>query len=526
MSQIQTVLSHVNDRNNHEGFKAYVHGLRDQVRNFLRTGTLSGTFYVGAVELSKEMIDTLRRFGEQDPIALSEEAISAREEGYMRTLPIIATVVLSGLPNKQLFRETARRVLKIPRDVAQFIEICKSGAVPGVAGFGGCRTDAAREWMESMSEYHAVKGFGSKTMGLRDVVRLTHPKPRDQKSRELLGWLSGHIQGKRVCENTMVVALELLKRTSDPTEQIALIRKARLPYEVVTTAVANPSREIWVELLRNAPTLNLLMNLVTFARHGVFTDQENVSIACEKLSRPDALRSSRILPFQCYRAWKMYSRQSGADPRIIAALSDALQNSVANMPLFGGRVCLAPDVSYSMSWSLKPSEHAMNQAPKEGEMSVVEVAGIFAAGLLRQCPNVTVLPFCSSVLPCSLNPRDSVLTNAQAIASLVSGGTSLSAPVEELLRKRDKVDLFVGITDNEEWIGRGFIDAWREYVREVSPEAKAVLITVVPTPYRVVPESEPGVYYVHGWSDAALRYVAAIGGVAMSDVDTDEVTEA
>ena len=517
MNQIQTVLSQVNDHRNHHGFKAYVHGLRDQVRNFLRTGTLSGTFYVGAVELSKEMIDTLRRFGEQDPIALSEEAISARNEGYMRTLPIMATVVLSGLPNKQLFRETAHGVLKIPRDVAQFIEICKSGAIPGVAGFGGCRVDAAREWIENMSEYHAVKGFGSKTMGLRDVVRLTHPKPRDQKSRELLGWLSGHVEGKRVCENTMVVAFELLKRTSDPTEQVTLIRKAKLPYEVVTTAVAKPSREVWVELLRNAPTLNLLMNLVTFARHGVFIDQENVTIACEKLSRPDALRQSRVLPFQAYRAWKMYSELSDADPRIIAALSDALENSVANMPLFGGRVCLAPDVSGSMRYTY---------VNEKNTISCAEVSGIFAAGLVKQCPNVTVLPFEQRVVDVSLNPRDSVLANARIISSLGGGGTSLCAPIERLLRNRDKVDLFVGITDNEEWVGSGFLETWRQYVREVSPEAKAVLITVVPTTHRVAPESEPGVYYVHGWSDAVMRYVAEIGGVTLKSDETDEATDA
>jgi 60 kDa SS-A/Ro ribonucleoprotein len=507
--------SNVADRRNYHGFKTFEHSLRDRVRNFLRTGTLTGTFYVGAVELSREMINTLQHLGAQDPIALSEEAISAREEGYMRTLPVLATVVLSGLPNKQLFRKTARGVFKIPRDVVQFIEICKSGAVPGVAGFGGCRVDAAREWIETMSEYHAVKGFGSKTMVLRDAVRLTHPHPRDQKSRELLGWLSGHVPGKRVCENTMVVALELLKCTSDPAEHVQLIRKARLPYEVVTTAVANPSREVWVELLRNAPTMNLLMNLVTFNRHGVFTDEENVSIACEKLSRPDALRSSRILPFQAYRAWKMYSEQSNADPRIIAALSDALENSVANMPLFGGRVCLAPDVSGSMQGFYVNEKQTISAA---------EVSGIFAAGLLKRCPNVTVLPFESRVVNISLNPRDSVLANAQTISSLGGGGTSLSAPVERLLRNRDKVDLFVGITDNEEWIGRGFLETWHQYVREVSPEAKAVLITVVPTSHSVAPESEPGMYFVHGWSDAVLRYVAEIGGVAMTCDEIDEAT--
>lgn len=289
MSALSGTLSQVAHRVNHEGFPTYVHSFRDQVRNFLRTGTLTGTFYVGAIELSREMITTMRRLGEQDPVALCEETISAREEGYMRTLPIIALAVLSGLPNKQLFRKAFSRVVRIPRDLIQFVEICKSGAIPGVAAFGGCRVEATREWISTMSEYHAVKGASSKTMALRDVVRLSHPTPRDDAQRELLGWLSGHVPGKRVSQNPMVVALERLKRMSNPIEQARLIREFHLPYEVVTTAVSSPSHEIWVELLRNAPTLNLLKNLMTFTRHGVFTDQANVDVAVSKLSRPDAV---------------------------------------------------------------------------------------------------------------------------------------------------------------------------------------------------------------------------------------------
>ena len=516
MSQLQSVLVESQIDVNHEGQRCWKHSLRDRVRNFLRTGTLSGTFYVAAPQLARETIDTLVAFGREDAAALADETVAARKDGYMRTLPLVATAVLSGLPDKELFARVARHVLLVPRDIAQFIEICLSGAIPGVQSFGGCRVIAVRERLEGLSEYHAVKGASSKTVALRDAVRLAHPRPSDEAKRELLGWLSGRVPGDRVTLNRQVAALEALKHTSDPSAQVQAIREGRLPFEAVTAAVQRPSREVWVELLHQAPMFNLLRNLVTFTRHGIFEDQANVEVAVAKLSRPGALAASRILPFQAYTAWKTYSEQDAADPRIIAALSDA-PRVCRESALFAGRVAIAPDVSGSMQSCF---------TNKQNTTSAAEVAGIFAAGLLRQCPNATVLPFQHEVVPVALNPRDSVLSNAQKIARLGGGGTSLAAPVEMLLRRGDAVDLFVGITDNEEWVsapgfgwGTGFLDAWRKYKAQVAPAAKAVLVTVVPDLCRPVPETEPDVHFVHGWSDAVMRHVAEVGGAAFTGSD-------
>ncbi len=523
MSQfIQTLSAVAQSANlNHAGAPAYKHGLRDQVRNFLRCGTLSGTFYVSAQQDAVETIETLRRFGEQDAVALAEEAISAREEGFMRTLPILAVVVLSGLPNKELFRETAKRVLKVPRDVAQFVLICKTGAVPGAEKFAGCRIGSVKTFLESLSEYHGIKGTQMEKMPLRDLVRMAHPKPSSDQKRELFGWLSGHVESKSVSVNASVMALQKLKGTTDVAEQVQLIREGRLPYEAVSAVVTSPDVEVWRALLEQAPTFNLMRNLATFHRHGVFANSQSVELAVSKLTREGAMRQAKILPFRAYQAWKAYSALEGHDLRIVAALSDALTNSVANMPLFTGRVCIAPDVSGSMHCPIKPNVPGKMYRSSSDELSCMEVAGIFAAGLLARSANAVVLPFSNDVIDVRLNPRDSVLANAQTISSIGGGGTAMAAPVDRLLEQRDVVDLYVAITDSEDWIGR-FEDSWRRYKAEVAPAAKAVLVTVVPDPYRVVPESTSDVHYVHGWSDAVLRYVSEIGGGAFESSPVDE----
>ena len=514
MTTFAQLLADYSQQFNAEGFACFTHDLRDQARNFLRTGTLTGTFYASASVLARETVDVLCRLADQDANVLCEETIAARTDGYMRTLPILSVVVLSGLKDKSSFFRAAAQVLRVPRDVAQFITICKSGLVPGVRGFGGCRIKAVQNWLGTLSSYHAIKGTSMKEMTMADVVRLSHVKPNSDVQRELLGWVSGHVKPSRVSLNPQIVCLEALRLETDAQEQVRLIREGRLPYEAVVSVVASPSMPVWEALLEQAPTFNLLRNLRTFTRHGVFAKQMNVDLVVRKLSRPDTLVQARILPFQCYAAWKAYAEVPDADAQIVAALSDAIEQSVCNLPLFDGRVVIAPDVSGSM---------VLNYTNKEQTTSAAEVSGIFSAGLLKRCPNVRVLPFEERVVNITLNPRDSVLSNARRIAGLGGGGTALCAPIERLIQDRDKVDLFVGITDNVEWVGQGFLSAWRAYRSKIAPEAKAVLVTVVPNTDRPVPQGEPGVSFVHGWSDSVLRFVAEVSGICQGydSIETD-----
>ena len=44
----------------------------------------------------------------------------------------------------------------------------------------------------------------------------------------------------------------------------------------------------------------------------------------------------------------------------------------------------------------------------------VDVAALVAASVLRRNPSATILPFEEDVAPVDLNPRDSVMTNADA----------------------------------------------------------------------------------------------------------------
>ncbi len=490
------------DAVNHHGVPTHARSTRQQARNFLRCGTLSGTFYVSQKDMAAQQLLTLRRLADEDPAALAEEAIAAREDGFMRTMPCLALAVLSGVTGKKAFQDAAPRVIRIPTDATQFSELCLSGAVPGrkaSKSLGGCAVDPVRSFLEGVSEYHAIKYAAQ----LRPLVHMTHPRPATPEMRERLGWLSGQVEGKRVKLNKRIAAFEALKRTTDEAGIIQLIRTGGLPYECVVGAVSNPSPAVWAELLHVAPTMNLLKSLVTLTRHGVFQDRDNVRVAAEKLSREGALGQSKIFPHQVYTAWRTYSALPEADQTLIAALSDMLDGSVSSIPVFQGRTCIAPDVSGSM--------RTVRLSPNS-ETTPADIAGVFTAGIMRRCKDSIVLPFDTDIRSLALNPRDSVLSNARRIAMAGGGGTCLSAPVTRLLQTRDRVDTFIGITDNEEWVKHRFIDVWRQYRATVAPQATAILITPVPNQHSAVPESEPGVHFVHGWSDSVFRFAADAAG--------------
>lgn len=497
---------------NQAGAPSFTRTLREEVVQVLTVGTLSNTFYVSGKELAKEAIAVLTEAREKIPCFLARAIVYARNEGLRIALPILGLAILSGGRGKtaELFRKAFRKTIHTPDDARKFASLVRSGVAGGRKSLGGVTAQMLREWCSGLSEYHAVK-YGSaksKDITLRDILRMVHPKPISADMSERFGWLA---TGKRALGsdsslNPKIRALEALKQETSDDERIRLVEEAGLPFEVVIPAAGSMTRGLWEALLVNAPYMNLLRNLVTFGKHGVFEKEENVRLAIEKLTHPVAVRKSKVLPFRFFLAHKEYVSSDNFDSRIADALRKALEMSFENMPSFGGRtVAIAPDVSGSMSGEFS-----------EGKGRFIDIAGIFAGALLRKVEErAFLIPFDTSVQKICASPRDEIMVTAEKIASFMGGGTAIGAPIEHLLARKQKVDVFIGITDQEEWAygdghecGWSFLSLWRKYRREVNPAARAYLVTIAPYQDAVAPAGEKGIRFIYGWSDEVLRYIA------------------
>ena len=215
-----------------------------------------------------------------------------------------------------------------------------------------------------------------------------------------------------------------------------------------------------------------------------------------------------MLPYQLLAAYAM-TAGGNVPGKVREALQDAMEIAIANVPSVDGRVVICPDVSGSM--------HSPVTGYRKGATTAVrciDVAGLMAAAFLRANREARVLPFEQSVVGLKLNPRDSVMTNAAALARIGGGGTNCSAPIRQLVEKRAKVDLVVIVSDNESWVdanpkGRGtkLMEAWNE-LKAANPRAKLVCIDI--QPYGTLQAIDrDDILNVGGFSDAVFEVIAA-----------------
>ena len=450
MNAVQTIIDSATQCLNYEGMPTFRRPLKEDVVSVLTTGTASDTFYVSAKEMATDAVRVLLNARNECPEFLARALVYARHQGLMKTLPVLGLVVLSGGRGKtrDLFESVFNQVIRTPDDLRAFVALCKSGTIPGRTGFGGMVVPAVKAWMQNMSEYHAVKygSANSREITLRDVLRMSRPKPGSRTVEERFGYLvKGYSAlGNDPTLNPQIRAFESLKVATTQDEQLAIIRDGKLPYEVVVPTLRETTPAIWEQLLHNAPYMNLLRNLVTFTRHEVFQKDENVQYAVQRLTDPTAIARSKVLPFRFFSAWQTYTRINNPDNRIADALRIALEKSFVNMPSLGKqRVAIGTDVSGSMASPIST----------EGSTRFIDIAGIFTGALLKACEGrVVPLPFEDRVrLDCTLSGHDSIMTTSDKIASLNGGGTAIGAPIEYLLNRKIEVDTFIGITDHEDW---------------------------------------------------------------------------
>lgn len=538
------------DKVNKEGFPAFSRTMEEDVLSVLMTQTLGNTFYCSAKELAKDLVATIETAANQDSEFLAKALVYARNNGLMKLAPTVGLTVLAAhegkaelaaldvkiadaktagkedevkslnilrnkVGKKDNFRQAFKHVIRTPDDLREFVALCRTKTI--TQGFGGSTKIAAQNFLRHMSEFHGVKYGSDKSEGitLRDILRMAHPREsasghefscgnkkahdrlKSGAQKELFGWLVKgweKVGTEPSPTNPLIWALETLKKTEDEKAIIALVRTYRMPWEVVVPSVKKMTKGIWAALLDGMPYMALLRNLNTMTKHGVFDDKDVVKAVAKRLSDKEAVLKSKQLPFRFSNAYKFFT---GAQ-EIRDAIVDALETSFANVPKINGRVCVSNDISSSMS----------SAVAEKSKASCAEIAGILAAALFKSNADTLLVPFDDNAHPemGRVSKRDSMMSIAEKIG-ITRGGTDLTASIQYLMKAREKVDVFIALTDNEDWAGRGFLTYWEQYKKTINPKAKAFLITLLPNKDYVAPKGYPDVYFIMGWSPSILTYI-------------------
>jgi 60 kDa SS-A/Ro ribonucleoprotein len=253
------------------------------------------------------------------------------------------------------------------------------------------------------------------------------------------------------------------------------------------------------------------MNLNTFKRHGVFEDTKMVNMIAKRLADAEQIKTAMAFPYQLLAA---YRAVEGSDmPRkIIDALHDAMEIATDNVPEIEGDIAIAVDTSGSMHGAAITG----NRGSATSAVRCVDVAALFASAVLRKNKSAKVLPFDTQIRRCKLEPRDTVMTNANKLARLGGGGTNCSLALQTLNASKAKVDAVVFVSDYESWVDSssywgygdrtGMLTEWTKLQRRC-PNAKLVCIDLVPnTTGQVKPRRN--ILQVGGFSDQVFTVVA------------------
>lgn len=469
---------------------AYEYTPKHKLAQLAMTGCLNQTYYADA---EAQLADVLALTSELDSAYVAKTAVYCRERGLMKDMPALLTTVLAAKGAAEL-PAAFGRVMNSGKMLRNFVQILRSGAT-GRKSLGSRPKRLVQHWLNTANEAQLLHAAVGNAPSLADVVKMVHPKPAEAWREAFFAWLIG--KPYDAAQLPPLTQSLLAYRAGELAELPAV------PFQLLSNEPLGAQE--WAQLARTMGWQALRMNLNTLARQGAFALPGVAEMVAKRLADPAAVAKAKVYPYQLLVAYRM----AGDDvPAVVReALQDALDAALVNVPKLAGNVVVCPDISGSM--------HSPVTGVRQGattKVRCIDVAALVAAAILRANPTARVLPFETRVVEVKLNPRDSVMSNAQKLAATPGGGTNCSAPLAKLVAEGAKVDTLILVSDNESWVDdnrRGATETMKQWalIKRRNPQAKLVCIDL--QPYGTTQAKEMiDVLNVGGFGDAVFDVIA------------------
>jgi 60 kDa SS-A/Ro ribonucleoprotein len=446
---------------------------------------LHNTYYATA----EKQLETVKELCKNvNPEFIAKTAVYARQQGFMKDMPV---VLLSFLLTKDavLFERIFPKICDNAKMIRNFVQIIRSGSM-GRKSFGTVARRCIRNWFDGWTSADALfnSSVGSNP-SLADVIRLVHPKPKDEQFSALFAYLCGFPHDKEKLP-PVVQAYEKAKAAEGHFEI------PDVNFQYLTTLKLSSTQ--WKQIARTASWQTTRMNLNTFQRHDVFDDSEMIDIIADRLVNPEEIAKSRVLPYQLLMA---YLYATDINDKLKSAINTAMEVSINNVPEIAGNTVVCVDTSGSMESPVT--------ATGQSKACCCDVAGLFASALLRKNPKTTIIKFDTNAKIVNLNPSDSVIANTRIIGQAL-GGTNVETALNLIIDKKIPVDTVIIISDNESWLHEKVMTKWKQIEKNnKDKETKCICIDIQPTTSSTLQERK-NIVNIAGFSDAVFQVVAKI----------------
>lgn len=493
------------DTVNNAGGAAYSLPSKHALAQLAVTGCMNSTFYASG---ETQLKDVLTLAASCDPEFLGKLAVYSRTRGYMKDMPALLLAVLAARKDdesRRVFKAVFPTVVNNTKMLRNFAQIVRSG-VTGRKSFGSLPKRLMRSFFASRLPDRIFQDSIGDKPSLADIIKMVHPEVVSPEH----GALYRYLLGKDVDASTLPHLVREYETFKALVASGQPCLAPKVPFQMLSSLPGVPD-SVWVDIAANAGWHMTRMNLNTFARHGVFKVPGMTAVIAARLRDPKSVRDAKVFPYQLLTTFQNISDDIPMDVRL--ALQDAMETATENVAAFPAEVVVAVDVSGSMA-----SPVTGHRAGSTTKTRCVDVAALVASTILRTNPGARVMPFDTSLHRVSLNPRDSVMTNATTLARFGGGGTSCSVPLAALNAEKAKASLVIYVSDNESWMdpnrarysswygaGTSMANEWKAY-KSRNPKAKLVCIDITPNETTQV-QSGPDVLNIGGFSDAVFDVI-------------------
>ena len=366
----------------HEGAPAFEKGYAMELYQAVVTSFLGeGKFYEGSDDRAKRITRLVTRCVEKgDAEFVAKLAVYTRERMYLRSVPVFLVVTLAKVLREVEGAEYAKVRTLVTRVIQRADELREMFAA-SEAIFGDPKDNkkfkrvAPRALLKGIGDafnkfdaYQFKKYSGGKgSVKFTDVMRVVHPVPANEEKSDLF---------KQIMENSLA--------TIDTWEtKSAAVGQTKFESDEDKAAAA---KAMWQENANNPKTgyMAKLRNLRNYTKHEV--DLTNV---IDHLTNEVAVANSKQLPFRFYTAyrelggetmnanrWGYYGydevkETTNGSPELLAALEDAFDLAVKNMPDLGDDVLIIADQSGSMQSAISD----------KSTVQCCEIAAVLAAAV-------------------------------------------------------------------------------------------------------------------------------------------------
>lgn len=466
-----------------------------QLDRFLVIGSVGGTYYQKASELTSINVDQIKSLIKANGVYVVNRVVEISEAGRARNndyaLMVLALCFTNGSDEtKAAARLALPKVARTGTHLMHFVEFANSQR-----GWGSSLKKAVANWYNTKSAddiaYQAVKYQSRDGWSQRDILRLSHPKAKDDLTQNTFRYITHGSAGlnKGDCVPAIIGAFEQAK-TATGNNLIQLIEENHLSLEMIPTEARNMP-EVWSALIPHMGATALVRNLNKMTALKMIAPFSNTTkFVVGRLTDAAWIKRSRIHPMQLLVAKKIYDSGAGDKGSLIwtpvHAVSDALERafylSFDSVTPTGKNRMLALDVSGSMN-------SACSGAP---QISCREAASVLAMVTARVEPNSEIFGFDHEFRSLEISKEDSLATVLTKTYSRRFGGTDCSLPMLVAQKNGWKIDQFDVYTDNETYYGSIHpFEAMKQYrVAMKVPDAKLAVVSMTASRFSIADPSD------------------------------------